>query len=457
MVRARLKNAPQIAQRFVAVTAILLFLVSPSEVSAYSVLAHEAIIDSAWEMNIRPLLLKRFPKATEEELRKAHGYAYGGSIIQDLGYYPHGSRYFSDLVHYVRSGDFVQELLRDAKDINEYAFALGALAHYAADEYGHRVGVNRSVPLLYPELERKYGDFITYEDNPAAHLKTEFGFDVLQVAKNRYAPDSYHDFIGFEVAKPLLECAFQETYSRPLAPVFGDLDGAIGSYRYAVHSAIPKATRVAWVLKKKDIQRDTPGITKKKFLYNLSRASYRKEWGKDYRAPGFGVKFLAFIIALVPKIGPLKALSLRTPTPQAESLFMASFNDALDDYKRLLEQERNGRLNLPNINFDTGAPAKPGVYFMTDDAYAHLLDDLAAEHFKSVSDRMRSDILAFYQNDSAPIATKKDPKAWQRLQQELGELKSAGPRQLSSSNAPASDSSDTAGLPEAQDPGSSPQ
>jgi hypothetical protein len=232
-----------ITQRSIAIAAIVLFLGFSLNVQAYSVLTHEAIIDSAWHIKIRPLLLERFPNATKDELRQAHAFAYGGAIIQDLGYYPHGSRFFSDLVHYVRSGDFILALLRDSQDLNEYAFALGALAHYAADDNGHRLAVNRTVPLLYPHLGKKYGSIVTYEDNPAAHLKTEFGFDVLQVARGRYAPDSYHDFIGFEVARPLLERAFQETYSLPLPSVFDDLDKAIGSYRYTVHSVIPKATK----------------------------------------------------------------------------------------------------------------------------------------------------------------------------------------------------------------------
>jgi hypothetical protein len=102
----------------------------------------------------------------------------------------------------------VEALVRDSKDLNEYAFALGTMAHYTADNNGHRIAVNRSVPILYPKLRRKYGEVITYDENPAAHLKTEFGFDVLQVAKGHYAPDAYHDYIGFEVAQPLLERAF---------------------------------------------------------------------------------------------------------------------------------------------------------------------------------------------------------------------------------------------------------
>src|ERR1700720_3210925 len=174
-----------------AIMAILALLLSwPNGAAAYSVLAHEAIIDSVWDTSIRPLLLKRFPNATAEQLKEAHGYAYGGAIIQDMGYYPHGSHFFSDLTHYVRSGDFILALLRDAKDLDGYAFALGALAHYAADNDGHRIATNRAVPLLYPKLKKKYGDSVTYEEDRLAHVKTEFGFDVLEVAHGRYAPDS---------------------------------------------------------------------------------------------------------------------------------------------------------------------------------------------------------------------------------------------------------------------------
>jgi zinc dependent phospholipase C len=418
-----------------ALLAAIFLLLSSSAGYAYSVLAHEAIIDSAWE-KIRTLLLQRFPNAAPEELRTAHGYAYGGSLVQDLGYYPHGSRFFSDLTHYVRSGEFVRALLRDSQDLNEYAFALGALAHYSADDDGHRA-VNRAVPLLYPNLGKKYGSVVTYEDDPVAHLKTEFGFDVLEVAKERYAPDAYHDLIGFEVAKPLLERAFQDTYNIPLSSVFSDLDRAIGSYRYTVHSTIPKAVRVAWVLKKDEIQRSTPGMTRKKFLYNMSKASYRKQWGKNYQKPGRGTRIVAHIIAIVPKIGPLKALSLRMPTPQTEAMFLDSFNKALDQYQHLLDDERAGHLNLTNRNFDTGAPTKPGAYFMADQAYARLLDDLAKDHFKVVSPEVKSDILAYYKDSNAPIITKKDAKAWVRLNQELDELKSAGPSESVESNVPA--------------------
>jgi Zinc dependent phospholipase C len=409
-------------------------LLSASAGYGYAVLAHEAIIDSAWD-KIQSLIRDRFPNPTPEDLRMAHAYAYGGSLIQDLGYYPHGSHYFSDLTHYVRSGEFVRALIRDSQNINEYAFALGTLAHYAADDEGHRA-VNRAVPMLYPKLAKKYGPIVTYEDDPVSHLKTEFGFDVLEVAKGQYAPDAYREFIGFEVSKPVLERAFQDTYSIPLSSVFPDLDRAIGSYRYTVRSTIPKAVKVAWVLKKDEIQNGAPGITRKKFLYNMSKASYRKQWGKNYDSPGRGTRIVAHIIAIIPKIGPLKTLTLKMPTPQAETMFRDSFNKALDQYQHLLDDQKGGHLNLRDRNFDTGAPTQAGAYFMADKAYARLVDDLAKNHFKIVSFDVKSDILAYYKDPNAPIVTKKDAKAWGKLNQELDELKSAGPSESVESTVP---------------------
>jgi hypothetical protein len=427
MRKMRLDDRTRFARVFTFVLALLLFAGWPAQTAAYAVLAHEAIIDSAWETNIRPLLLKRFPQASGEELKDAHGYAYGGAIIQDMGYYPHGSHLFSDLTHYVRSGDFVLALLRDAKDLDGYAFALGALSHYAADNDGHLIGVNRAVPILYPKLKKKYGDLVTYEDNPLAHIKTEFGFDVLEVAQGRYAPDSYHDFIGFEVSVPLLEQAFQETYGLDLKSVLSDEDKVLGSYRYDVSQLLPKATRIAWSLKKNDIMKDQPGITKNKFLYNLSRASYQKNWGKKYQPPTFWDRFLAFLTRIVPKVGPLRVLQLRTPTPETERMFEASFNATLDRYRNLLGQVDAGEPNLPNDNFDTGAVTGPGKYRLTDEAQAKLLDSLAQQNFRGVSPELRAEFLDFYGHPDAPYATKQNPKAWAKLQAQLEQLKKAVP------------------------------
>jgi hypothetical protein len=394
----------------------------PFPCEAYSVLTHEAIIDTAWDTHIRPLLLQRFPNSTPDELRQAHAYAYGGAIIQDMGYYPHGNKFFSDLTHYFRSGDFIEALLRDSQDLNEYAFAIGAMAHYAADNSGHRWATNLAVPILYPKLKNKYGNVVTYEDDPIAHVKTEFGFDVLEVAKGRYAPDSYHDFIGFEVALPLLERAFQETYGLELSSVLQDEDRVINTYRHDVSSLIPRATRIAWKLKEDQIKKDLPGITRQKFLYNLSRASYEKQWGKGYSKPGPGDAFLSFLYRILPKIGPLKILTFRTPTPQTEKLFEESFNVTLDRYRAFLTELREGAVTLPNDNFDVGETTARGEYRLNDDTCAQLLDKLAERNFADTSAELRAELLRFFSSSDAPFSTRLSEKARAQLKNDLQRL-----------------------------------
>ena len=416
--------------------AILLVLLTRSEGGAYAVLAHEAEIDVVWESHLKPLLHRKYPEASEEMLDEAEAYAYGGAIIQDLGYYPYGSHFFSDLTHYVRTGDFVTALLRDSQDVNEYAFALGALSHYATDNDGHRIATNPAVPILYPKLRRKYGARVTYEDDPLAHVRTEFGFDVLQVARGRYASDGFHDFVGFEVSQRLLDQAFLETYGLGLTSVLLDEDKALNSYRRDVSKLIPKATRIAWSLKGKEIQAEEPSATERKFLYNLSRSDYEKEWGTNYHRPTAGERFLAFLYKLVPKFGSLRVLELRLPTPETEKLFEASFNASLDRYRTLLVEEGEERLHLRNANFDVGADTPPGQYRLNDNAHAWLLHEIAASGFKGTTPELRMELLKFFDHPEAPYATKKDAKAWAQVLADLRQLRESYPSGTASQGSP---------------------
>ena len=398
--------------------------------AGYSVLAHEAIIDAAWKDSIVPVLLSRFPHATQEELLQAHSYAYGGAIIQDLGYYPFGSHFFSDLTHYVRSGDFVLALIEESENLNDYAFALGALSHYAADASGHPLATNLGVAIMYPKLEKKYGPIVTYEDKPPAHTKVEYGFDVDQVAEGNYAPKAYHDFVGFEVSKAVLETAFARTYSLDLSSILFHEDLAIGSYRHSVSTLIPSATKVAWHLKKDEIQNSQPNETKKKFVYNISRSGYRKEWGHIYEKPGPFARTQALFLRVVPKIGPFSGLAFHPPTPAVEQLYMSSFNDALDHFRALLLAQQEHRLQLPNENLDTGAATVAAKYRLADQTYAKLLRETSG---KPISDALRRDILSFYADLEEPFATKRNPKAWQELVRELDRLKSTPAVEISHS------------------------
>ena len=394
--------------RWSALFALIVVLTLPAPAPAYSVLTHEAIIDSSWPNNLRPLLLKRFPNATDDQLREAHAYAYGGAIIQDMGYYPFGSKFFSDLVHYTRSGDFILALLKDAQessDLNDYAFALGALAHYAADNLGHPVAVNRTVPLVYPKLRAKFGPVVTYEDDPNAHLKTEFGFDVIEVARGQYANEAYHDFIGFKVAKPLLERAFQDTYCVQLKSLFTSLDLVLGTYRFSVSQAIPEMTKAAWAAKKNDIQALQSGITRRRYVYRIKMAAYQKEWDNQYQRPGLGARFLAFLFRLIPKVGPFRAFAFKVPPVAAERMFLTSLDDTIRRYHELLASVSENRLQLLNENFDTGRPTRLGDYHLADYTYANLLERLDG-HLSDVSDSMRENILMFYGASGGPASQK---------------------------------------------------
>lgn len=287
----------------------------------------------------------------------AAGYAYGGCVIQDLGYHPFGSRFFSNLLHYVRTGDFIDALIRDAQDVDEYAFAVGALGHYSADNEGHPLAVNRAAKN---------------------HVLVEFSIDVVQVAASAYAPEAYHSFIGFRVAKPLLERAFSETYGIEMKYIFFNEDLAIGTYRHAVGTTIPEMTKVAWGKRRDQIRKVIPGVQKKTFVFNLRRKQYDKEFGADYQKPHGFARFLGFVYRLIPKIGPFRALSFSVPTPEAERLFLASFTTTRKRFRQPLDALSAGRLHLVNTDFDTGQPAARGEYALADDTYDELLAGLVA-------------------------------------------------------------------------------
>ena len=391
-------------------------------------------MDLLWKDEIRPLLLKRFPALTDDQLKEAHAYAYGGAVIQDLGYYPFGSKQFSDLTHYVRSGDFVHEMLRESQDANEYAFAMGALAHYASDIAGHPA-VNQAVAIEYPKLRAKFGNSVKYAEGKTEHIRTEFGFDMVQVAKSRYASQQYHDFIGFQVSKPLLERVFPVVYGVELNDVLPHADLAIGSYRYSVNELIPEMTRVALRTHKKDMMREEPTFSKRKFLYRLSRSDYERNWGKEYTKPGFGARVLSVFMRYLPKVGPFKAMAFNSPTPRTAEMYFKSINASIDQYRGFLEKLRSNSLQLSNVDFDTGKTTKAAEYMLTDESYAKLLGKLAEHKFNRVSPELRANILDFYSDLSAPIETKKDKAQWQSVLTSLDQLKTADPLPVSVGNS----------------------
>jgi len=396
---------------FIVVTFLL---VIPSSSKAYSVLTHEALIDASWEKGILPLLRHKYPQATDDELRKAHAYAYGGCLIADMGYFPFGSVYFTNLAHYVRSGDFVDALISESENLNEYAFALGALCHYMGDRYGHSRATNVVVPIVYPEMKEKFGPVVTYGDDHNSHSRVEISFDVLQIARGNYAPQGYHDFIGFEVSRPVLERAFLKTYGEDINDVFGDLGLAIGTFRWSVKSLLPTITRTAWVLKKNDIRKLNPSANSHTFHYKMKKRDYYAEFGRDREKPGLKAVVLSFFIRVMPKIGPLKALKFKDVGPEGEKLFIKSFDTVLMHYNRALARLETGQLSLPDFDYDTGKPTEIGEYKLADETYGDLVEQLQFSKFNNLTAPLKQNILTYYDHLDTLALAQKYPHNWKQ-------------------------------------------
>jgi len=398
-VQARCLARARIAASAIGICVVLL-VAAPAE--SYSVFAHEDAVDALWESDIVPLLRMTYPRLSDAEILEARAYAYGGALIQDLGYYPFGSHLFTNLTHYVRTGDFVRSLIDGATDGNEYAFALGALAHYACDTEGHPLAVNPGVPMMYPKMRARTGARALYIDSPARHIMVEFAFDVLRVAGGGYAAQGYRDRIGFEVAKPVLERAVRETYGLKLDDMLMSVDLAIATYRKAVSDTIPEVTRLAWRDKREEIEKRTPGVTEGSFVYAYSRLDFERDYGARYRKPGLLARCLTLLLKIVPKIGPFKPLAFEPLSQDVEHLFLNSAAAARERYRVALGALRTAAPDLPNVDFDTGVPPVPGVNRLADKTYADLLHKLAKDDFVKAPAPLRHHLQAFFRAYGRP-------------------------------------------------------
>ncbi|WDF57044.1 zinc dependent phospholipase C family protein [Mucilaginibacter sp. KACC 22063] len=392
---------------------------------AYAILAHEAIVDACWAKDIKPLLLERYPATTDSAMRAARSYVYGGAMVADMGYLPMGSAYFSDLLHYVRSGEMVQNLIREAQNVNEMAFALGALSHYLADEYGHSRATNLTVPTIYKNLQQKYGNFVTYGDDNVSHSRTEFSYDVLQIARGNYNTQSYHDFIGFNVSKPVLERAFRKTYGEDLNELFSNFEGSVKTFRWGVKNLMPTLIRRTWKSQHDSIMKRQPGMTAKRFKYKMKGREFHQEYGKGESKPGFWASFLSWVINAMPKIGPLKTLKYVDPGQQGEQFFIHSFDTILVCYSTDIQSIRSNTLQLKDIDFDTGRPTNNGEYGLADQTYAELLISLQKSNFRYLNPALKAHLLEYYKNEHAISYSTKYPIDCDKLMLALQQLKNA--------------------------------
>jgi len=383
----------------------------------YSIQTHEELIDLAWKASIRPILLKHYPTLTEPQLLEAHAYAYGGCAIQDFGYYPFGNKFFSDLTHYVRSGDFVLALLHNAKTPDELAFAIGSLSHYIGDTIGHSAAVNISVPVEFPSLKKKYGPSVNYAQSPHAHVQTEFAFDIDQLSKGRFAPSGYFRHIGIQIPTSLLANAFFETYGLHLPHIIGTRQAALRTYRFAARSFLPSISTAETLLH--TFPPNTPSPDLDVLSKDLKQASDDNDWETYRKTPGFGSHLFAGFIYLLPKFGVLKLLAIKGPQPQTEPLYVKSVLRSIASLRLVLSHFDTIENYLPDRDLDTGLRVRPGGYSRTDKTYAKLLHELAKHPELPIPRQIQYDLQAYYSNPKAPIITKKDPKRWAEVQADL--------------------------------------
>ncbi len=406
-------------QSLLKALALLVLLLTATRGVPYSIQTHEQLIDLAWKQSIRPLLLKRFPTLTEAQIREAHAYAYGGCAIQDFGYYPFGNAFFSDLTHYVRSGDFVLALLRNAKTPNELAFAIGSLSHYIGDTIGHSSAINHAVPIEFPRLAKEYGPVVNFAQGKRAHVQTEFAFDINQLSKRRFAPSEYLKHVGLEVPRTLLRKAFFETYGLKLPDIVGSKETSIRVYRFAVRSFLPNIARAETLLHKNSFPTDIPSPDLDVLTKDLVQAAADNDWELYRKNPGFTSHLYAGFIFILPKVGPLRLLAIRGPNQQTEDLYIKSVNRSINSMRLVLSHFDTIGNYLPNRDLDTGEKVKPGGYRLADKTYATLLSRLTKDPAQPIPAQVKHDLADYYADPLAPISTKQDKNKWAEVQANL--------------------------------------
>jgi hypothetical protein len=428
-----------------AAAVLLAAMLCPGRLDAYSLLTHEQLIDLTWQDSIVPLLLSRYPNLTAADLNRARAFAYGGCVIQDIGYYPFGDRSFSNLTHYVRSGDFVVNLFRNAHDADELAFAVGALSHYIGDSVGHAEATNIAVPIEFPKLRAKYGNSVSYAEGKHEHVQTEFAFDINEIAHHRVAPLSYMRHIGFRVSMKQLALAFYQTYG--LTQNFkGRRRINARDYRFAARTFIPRIAYAVTLLHRKHEPADpmTPEIIElQKETAEVARVN---NWAAYRRKPGIETHLLAALLFILPKVGPLALVNVKGPNEQTEADYGHSVAVSITSLRRILtrftpeparykgpipplgslthadstlQRRRDPNHPLPNRDLDTGKVVQPGGYLLTDLTYANLLHKLVQNPRQPVPPGIKEDVQMYYSNLDVPITTKKDPDRWKQV---LGDL-----------------------------------
>jgi len=406
------------SRTFVLTFLAALFLLPPQSAVGYSVLTHEQIIDLTWADSIQPLLLRRFPTLTPAQLREAEAYAYGGCLIQDLGYYPFSKPGFSNLLHYVRTGDFIRSLFRESKTPDDVAFSIGALSHYLGDTIGHPDAINLAVGQEFPELAQKYGKNVNYAEGPHQHVRAEFAFDIDEITKHRMPPERYLNRIGFAVPVPLLTRAFYDTYGLDITKVLQKEHPNLHGYRYSVRSLLPRVAYAEILLHRNQFAADVPSPALDTYSQDIARLSAASNWPAYRRQAGIGTHLLAGFIFILPKFGALSDLKIQIPTKAAKQDYINSVVKTTARMRDVLAHATTSD-GLPNLDLDTGLEVFPGTYSLEDYTYADLLHAVTSTPSTPVPFGIKRDLLAYFSDLDKVIYLKNKPKLLAQVQADL--------------------------------------
>jgi hypothetical protein len=295
-------------------------------------------------------------------------------------------------------------MLRNAHTLNEYAFAIGALSHYLGDSLGHSQAINPATAIAFPKLERKYGNSVTYGESPHGHVRTEFAFDVQELANLEFAPPAYLRAVGFRVPGKFLERAFVHTYGFDVRSVLGSARPALRSYRTSVRSFIPIFAEAELVLHRHKFPPPPDDEDYRLFTQRVSHTNYDRRWKHTYKGPGFKAHLLAVVVFLVPKVGAAANLAIKIPTPETQQLYFHSLNhtvDRLNELVQSLNQNVDPPFSLANLDLDTGKHDELGDYALADKAYAELISRLTSQPKRAIPRDLKQHILNYY-GDTSP-------------------------------------------------------
>ncbi len=316
----------------------------------------------------------------------------------------------------------IKSLLNNAENLNQFAFAIGFLSHYYADNFGHPMATNKSVPLVYEKMKRKFGNNVTYADNKIYHMRMEFAFDVLEIAKGNYASPQYHAIIGFKVDTALLSKAFSETYGLSINKVFKNhLSATVEFFRFTIANIIPEITKSGWAAKKAAIAKKDSSTVSKNFHYKMRIRDYNKDFGKGYNRPGTFPTILSFLFKIFPKVGPLRALKFKAPTTESEKLFDKSFDTILFHYKHTITPLVPSENHLKNVDFDTGRPTQHCEYPIADQTYIKWMQKLEKNDTEQIDPQIKTNITTYF--NFHPANGRQTASSCERLQELLNRLK----------------------------------